>query len=151
MLLVVVVLAVLTGTLTVSLRGRADRHALRIAGSNLASAIRYAVAETKATHTPHRIAFRDNWSSYRVETARSASDDEFVPVAGMAGRTATLAGNVRIVDVSDDDAAADGLAEALWVHTDGSGFHGSVRLANRNDQTLTIVVSPVTGQVQVVE
>ena len=151
MLLVVVLLATLTGTLAVSLSGRVDRHALRIAGKDLAAAVRFSVAETRLKRLPHRVAFHDNWTRYRVERAESAAGGEYVPVRSLAGQIKTLAKQVRIAGASTDGQPLESLPEALPQYPDGNGFHGEIQLANRAGETLTIKVAPVTGQVQIVE
>ena len=151
MLLVVVLLATLTGTLAVSLGGRVDRHALRIAGKDLAAAIRFSVAETRLKCLPHRVAFYDNWTRYRVERAESAAGSEYAPVRSLAGQMKTLAKQARIAGASTDGQPLESVPETLPQYPDGNSFHGEIQLANRSGETLTIKVSPVTGQVQIVE
>jgi len=151
MLLVVVLLATLTGTLAVSLRGRVDRHALRIAGKDLAAAVRFSVAEARLNRLPYRVAFHDNWTCYRVERAKSAAGSEYVPVRSLAGQMKAFAKQVRIAGASTDGQPLESVPEALPQYPDGNGFHGEIRLANRAGETLTIKVAPVTGQVRIVE
>jgi len=151
MLLVVVMLATLTGTLAISLSGRLDRHALRIAGKDLAAAVRFSVSETKLTRLPHRVAFHDDLTRYRVERAESTAGSEYGPVKSLAGRMKMLAKQVRILGTSVDGEPLDTAPESLPQYPDGSGFHGKIQLANRTGETLTIEVSSVTGQVWIAE
>jgi len=151
MLLVVVLLATLTGTLTVSLRGRLDSHALRIAARDLAAAVRFSISEARLTRLPHRIAFQDGWTCYRVERAESAAGSEYVPVKNLAGRMRTLAKQVHIAGASVDGESRDDVPEFLPQYPAGEGFSGGIQLANRTGETMTIEISPVTGQVRIVE
>jgi len=151
MLLVVVLLATLTGTLAASLSGRVDRHALRIAGKDLAMAVRFSVAEARLKRLPHRVAFHDHWTSYRVEKAESGAGREYTPVRSLAGQVKTLAKQVRVAGVSTDGRLLESLPEALPQYPNGNGFRGEIQLANRAGETLTIKVLPVTGQVRIVE
>ena len=153
MLLVLVLLATLTGTMAVSLGGRQDRHAIRVCAKDLATAIRFCAAQARLKGRPHRLAFYDGLRAYRVETIDTQSGQDFVPVYGQAGRKRTLVKGVEVTAISTEDRELDlaDLTEILTFDPNGSSFHGKIELRNRKDEAITIEVLPTTAQVHIDE
>ncbi len=151
MLLVLVLLATLTGTMAVSLGGRQDRHAIRVCAKDLATAIRFCAAQARLKGQSHRVAFYEGASAYRVEAADAVQGDDFVPVYGQAGRKRTLVKGVEVTAISTEDREldVDDLTDVLTFRPKGNNFHGKIELRNRKDEAITIEVLPTTAQVHI--
>ena len=149
LLLVLALLAILTASLTVSLSGRQDHYAIRMAAEDLAAAVRFAVAQARLRQVPHRLVFCDGAGGFRVEAADPQAKDGYVPASGRAGRQQLLAGGVRVVGVSEDGVET-AVPKSLEYQPDGAGFRGRIRLENKRGETISIEVAPLTGQVHIV-
>ena len=150
MILVMVILAAITGALAVSWTGAEDRHKLRAAAKDLAAAIRFSASEARLRQLPHRVTFNETFTAYRVEKAVSRDGRRFEPARGQGGRLKALVESIRIESTSADGHALKPLPEALVYDACGSGFHGEIRLRNRRGEDVGIRVTS-TGQVHVAE
>ena len=86
LLLVLTLLAIFAASLSVSLAGRPDGYAIRVAAEDLAMALRFAATQAKAGQTSHRVAFYENHAQYRVEIADPRTNGGFAPARGQAGQ-----------------------------------------------------------------
>jgi Tfp pilus assembly protein FimT len=149
LLLVLTLLAIFAASLSVSLAGRPDGYAIRVAAEDLAMALRFAATQAKAGQTSHRVAFYENHAQYRVEIADPRTNGGFAPARGQAGQMKSLPTGIRITAISWREGAIDSMPGALqWDALDES-FSGTITLVNRQGQTATIGVEPATGQTHV--
>jgi len=151
LLVVLVIMSVLAGTLTVSLRGRSQTYALRAAARDLVASVNTASTQARNTRTDHRIVILNSGSAYRVEVLASGSTTSFEPVRGMGGGTRSLGDNVRMTGVSDDGVSFSSMPDELAFGADGQGFNGFVRLVNDRGETMTMYVMPKTMQADLLE
>jgi prepilin-type N-terminal cleavage/methylation domain-containing protein len=151
LLLVLVIIAVCTGGVAVSLKGRQEPHALKVASRDLAEAIRYAAGEAGLTGLPHRVAFTGD-RSYRVEKLDKDSSGEFVPVTGTAGRQRSITGNIRIIGFwGPDGQMIAPVPECLVFDQTPSSFSGQIQLQGMSSQRVAIYVNGISGQVEIEE
>ena len=150
MLIVVLLIAILAGTVVVSLHGRRETHALKVAAKDLAAAIRFAATEARVRQSPHRLAFNEDLRSYRVEVAASGTLS-FEPAKGLAGVAKPLVEGVRIASVSPVRGQLGPLPTDLQFNPDGGGFLGWIELQSKNGRSVKIEVMPETGQVHIHE
>lgn len=151
LLLVLVIMAVCTGGVAVSLKGRQDHHALKAASRDLAEAIRYAAGEAALMELPHRVSFTGD-RSYRVEKLDRDTSGEFVPVTGTAGRQRSLTGNIQIVGFwGPDGQIMTPAPECLVFDQTPGSFSGQIRLQGLSSQRITIYVNGISGQVEIEE
>ena len=150
MILVMVILASLTGALAVSWTGAEDRHKLRAAAKDLAAAIRFSATEARLRQVPHRVTFNETFTVYRVEKAVSHEGRRFEPARGQGGRLKALVEGIRIESTLADGHEPKPLPEALVYDSYGSGFHGEIRLRNRRGESIGIRVAS-SGQVHVAD
>jgi hypothetical protein len=120
-------------------------------GRDLGQAIQYAAAESRLRDRIHRLAFLNNHRGFRVERQVAGATAEFVSAEGLAGRTRTLADGTAIAAIESDGSVLSPLPDALEFFPDGSGFSGTIRLADRSGHTSRIDVISKTGQVNVSE
>ena len=151
MLLVLVILAVSTAGVTVSLKGRQGRHVLKTSSQDLAQAISYAASEASMRGRPHRVVFYGG-NSYRVEKQALDSVNEFVPVTGMPGRTKVLEGSVRISGFYElDGQVMFSTPESILFDQTTSSFSGQIGLCGQSNQEVKIIVNGLSGQVDISE
>jgi len=159
MLMVVALIAILAGSVTVSVRGAADRHALRTAAEDLAGVLRYGFAESHLRSCAHRLRIAAGGHRYHLEAATADPDRPFGPAAGIAGRARRLPTGVQITAVENATGPGDALAAAdppedgpwtLLCVRDG-GFVGTIRLRGRGGGTVAVEVLAASGQVHVHE
>jgi len=74
MLLVLVVIGILAGGTIASLQGRASRHALRLAGDDLAGAVRFAQEQARLYNRPCRLVLSDQ--AFSVEAYQPTGESE---------------------------------------------------------------------------
>ncbi len=149
MLLVLVVISALLATMAVSLAGRRDHQALRVAAEDLATSLRFAAERARLTGRPCRLAFQDDYSGYRLEIATDQSGESFAPDIGMAGQGRRFAEGIRLVQDADPGRQARPAPKALTFAPQGKGFAGRLHLRNRADEQIDIEVIPETHQVHV--
>lgn len=147
MLLVIVLISIVSGSLVVSLSGRQDTHSLSVAAKDLATAIRFTAAEARIKHSPHRIAFHDEFRAYRIEATPHGSNGSFAPVGGLAGAMKRFAKRVRVTSVSAAGGSTDHTSNELVFLPDRRGFDGSIELQNQAGETVRIEVLRETAQV----
>lgn len=151
MLLVLVILAVSTAGVSISLTGRRERYALKASSLDLAEAIRYAASEANITEVPHRIVFKDR-ASYWVEKKEQNSVDEFISVTGMPGRSKTLMGHVRIMGFYRPDGQANNsITDSIVFDQSVGSFSGQICLQGHSNQQVKIYVNGISGQVDIGE
>jgi type II secretion system protein H len=154
LLLVVVLIAILSGSVVVSLSGRTEKYALRTAAEDLAAAVRFASSQARLEQCPHRVVFSDDRRAFWVESRDEASG-EYRAVAGMPGAQHRLSQDVRVARVmaAEDPAAAGVTAAAdaavLSFAPDGAGFCGRIELVGRDQSVLTVAVARETGDAHV--
>ncbi len=168
-LLVVALIAITVGTGTVSCQGRRAGHALDVAGADLSASIRYARATATTTSRAHRVVFSPEKTAFRVEVADPTVPAGFTPAQGIPGRWRHFADGVRVLatslvatsQVAESNLATPEVTDAgastapsLLFTADGGAtnagtFHGTVTLANRQDERLLVQVAAVSGQVTV--
>jgi Tfp pilus assembly protein FimT len=147
LLLSVVLISVLVGSVAVALHRRRDPYVVESAAEDLAAALRLAAGQAEATGQPHRVAWSDDGSSFRVERWRTASM-EFEPLAGMAGRFRPLGSGVQVAAVRTD--RTDGTSQKPELSFDGRGEGFSGRIELRGGQRwVDIEVHWRSGQVLV--
>ena len=152
LMIVLGLIAMLAASVTVSIRGAQDGHALRAAADDLAGAIRFGFEESRITTTPHRVTFANGGGSYRLEIAGGDAAQPYRPASGVAGRNKNFPAGVQIVTVkhSNGQEASDVSAPLLCV--DGSeGFDGVIILRNSRNETIALEILSATGQVHVVK
>lgn len=152
LLLVLVLIAILAGSMVASLTGRKDSFSLQTSARDLAATIRFAGQFARQYHTTCRICFDEAGRRYQVERpAASGSATDFVPARGQAGRQRSLSEGIQITGISASLNEIQPLPEWLEFYRDGSGFAGRIELANQKQETIAIEVIPITGQVHVQE
>ena len=149
MLLVLVIISSLLATMAVSLTGRRDRHALRVAAEDLAASLRFAAERARLTGRHCRVAFEDDYSGYRLEMATEQGAESFAPDIGMAGAGRRFAEGIRLAQDADPGRQAPPAPKTLTFSPNGEGFAGRLRLRNRADEQIDIEVAPETHQVHV--
>jgi len=147
MLLTLVIVSALLAMMAVSLAGRRDHQALRVAAEDLAASLRYAAERSKLTGRSCRVAFNDDYTGYRLEIATGRSADSFSPDIGLAGAGRRFAEGVRLVGEARADQQGPSVPRTLTFAPDGKGFAGSLRLKNRANESIEIEVAPETHQV----
>lgn len=144
MLLVLVLIALLTSGVAVSLRQRLDAYALKTASQGLAEAIRFAATEAYRRGQPYRVVFLDK-KSYRVEKREGP---DFVPESAGPGRTAWLAGEVRIVSIAGPDGQLVQPTPSCLVFDQSTEiFSGQICLQGQSNRQIRIDVNGLSGQV----
>ncbi len=149
MLLILVLIAILAGSVTVSLSGRREGHVLRAATEDLASAVRYAASQARLTGCEQRVVFLRDRRAYRVESALPGSDQGFDVVKGLAGREKLLPSSIQIAAISQRGAAGDDDLECIRFGSDGGQFVGEIQVQSESGQSAVIEVLGSTGQVMV--
>jgi prepilin-type N-terminal cleavage/methylation domain-containing protein len=149
MILVLVIIAILTSGVVVSLQGRQDICALEMSGKDLTEAIRFAICESKLNDRVHRLAFYEEHKAFRVEAIDAENSTDFLAVKGLGGKSKQLATGVEILSIESNRETIEPLPDALEFFPDGDGFNGTIHLKNRKDQTTQIQVVGKTGQVYV--
>ena len=152
LLLVLVMIALLSGTLAVGLAGRQDRMALRTSAEDLAAVARYGLRQAFLRGTVHRLAFDATGSAYRLEVfCPSGGSGDYAPVAGSAGRWRNFPSSVRIGGLSGPDGRHGWESgQVLVFDPSGGGFCGSVELVNRLGAVLAVeVAAPMVGIAEV--
>lgn len=152
LLLVLVLIAILAGSMVVSLTGRKESFSLQTSARDLAATIRFAGQFARQYHTTCRVRFDESSRYYQMEHL-AASDPalDFIPVRGQAGRQRSLAEGIQITGITTGVNETQSLPEWLEFYRDGSGFAGRIELANQKEETIAIEVIPITGQVHVQE
>jgi type II secretory pathway pseudopilin PulG len=151
LVIVVVLMAALSGGVILSLQGRRSAHALRLAAEDLASAMRFASYQARVRHEAYQVVFDAGGTQYRVQTPDGTERAEATPASGMAGYNRALAMGVRLVAVRRGGEAVDPPPRVFSFNPDGSGFWGTIELGNEADDSVDVEVLPVTGEVHVVE
>ena len=153
LLLVLVMIALLSSSLAVGLTGRQDRMALRVSAEDLAAAARYGLRQVGLRQVVHRLAFDATGSAYRLEVfSPSGGSEDFVPVAGLAGRWRSFPSSVRIGGLSGPEGRRGWESgQVLVLDPSGGGFCGSVELVNRLGQVLAVEVASVAVGIVEVE
>lgn len=143
MLLVLVLIAILTGSVVVSLRGREDDYELRTSAQDVAAVIQYGNTQARIERIPYRVVLGSGGRSFHLESGRGG---DFVPARGMAGQERVLPRSVAIVSMKG---MSDGQQQlkALMLTGDGTGFAGQVTLKSDDGASITVEVLPITGQV----
>lgn len=164
LLVVLTLIGVMTTSVAVALRGREDPHAVRVAAEDLATALRYAQAESEHTDVAHRLVVAADGRSYRVEWADPSLGGDsrgggsgYVPVRGMAGRSHHLIDGVTLaVDTGLDDQSlfvsrlpTDETEMALYFGDGVDTYAGALLLQNTASEVVRVSVMPETGQVRV--
>lgn len=149
LLVVVTLIAILAASVTVSIRGAQDGHALRTAADDLAGAIRFGFEESRLKSIAHHVAFTDNGASFRLEAATGDVAQPYRPVPGMAGVYRRLPSGVQIAAVEPTGAASmESVCTDISCASPG-GFDGMITLKNRQGETIKLEVLGGTGQVYV--
>jgi prepilin-type N-terminal cleavage/methylation domain-containing protein len=148
-LVVIVLIAILSGALAAQFAGRQDDQELRVVAKDLAAAMQFAASESVLWQKTHRIAFLQKMGGYRVESV-SQNPTLFQPVKGMAGTVRHLK-NIHVSAILDDTGQNKRDQEHLTFQPDRSGFVGEIDLAGRNDQIVRIVVHPKASQIDVLQ
>jgi prepilin-type N-terminal cleavage/methylation domain-containing protein len=149
LLVVITLIAILAAYVAVNIRGVQDDHALQIAADDLASAIRFGFEEYRLKGVIHRLSFADSGAGYRLEEATGDTEQPYRPVVGMAGVHRRFPAGVQIgaVEPSGEQRMDDACSELLC--TQDGGFDGTIKLRNRQGETITLKVLAGTGQVHV--
>jgi len=153
LMIVLGLIGMLAASVTVSIRGAQEGHALRTAADDLAGAIRFGFEENRITSTTHRVIFANGGSSYRVEIADSTGPQPYQPAPGMASMVKHLPAGVQIVTIKNSSGQeADIFNNASLTCINGpGGFDGVIQLRNRNGDTILLEILSGTGQVHVVK
>lgn len=146
MLLVITIMAVLSGALVVSLKGRQDEMALRAAAQDLSEAVRYAALQARTFNRPCRVVFTPNLSEYKVEIFQ-VREMRFIPAAGRAGLPKRLTPGIDIAEIAPALPVANDVIAGMVFGSNGAGYSGRVSLKNRAGRMTHIEVAAETGQV----
>ena len=149
MLLVLALIGLLAGSVVVSFEGRQKRYRLQTTAKDLAAAIRYAREEANVQGRAFRLVFEEGKKAYLIEAANGAG--EYRPVRGRAGLRRPVSKQMAISLAASGDPWPSGLPEVLEFHPDGSGFHGSIVVRNRDNEAIEIQVVPTATQVHLLE
>jgi len=150
MLLVLVIMAVLSTAVVVSLCGRRDRRALDTAAHDLTATISYASSQAQLLGRQHRLVLLDDGRGYRVEILCDA-DGQFVPVKGQAGMQRALPAGIRVASVSGAEGAYGEVPEWLEFGSGGCGFVGRIELRDEAGRSASMQVVGHTCQILVSE
>ncbi len=151
MLLVLVIIAVLSSSVAVSVCGRSGKRALRVAARDLAAAIGYASCRAKLVGHEHRVVFLQEGRAYRVESLVGGFGGQFAPVRGQAGAERSMPPDVRIASVSDNTDTFKEVPDWLEFGSGDCGFAGRIVLQNEAGLSASIEVIGRTGQVLITE
>lgn len=151
MLVVLAIIAALSGSVIVTLADRDEIHKLRAATNDLATAIHYAAATSRARGLNHRLSFDESHRRFQVETARVDAPTEYEPAVGQTGIWRPLPDDVRIDRVVVDGLPLDQLPDRLEFPAGGEGFVGQIELSNALGESMHVQVMPRTRQVMVVQ
>ena len=151
LLIILVLIAAVSGGLVVSLRGRQSTHALHVTAKELTAAIRFAVAEAKMRRCPHRVVFSHELRAYRVEAVVPGETLGFMPVSGQAGIIRFLPNGIRITKACSDTDEIDLLTAGLAFDGSGGGFFGQIELQNQSGEAIRIEVMYETQQIRIIE
>jgi len=155
LMIVLVIMGVLATSVTVSIRGAQDGHALRAAADDLAGVLRYGFEESRITTTAHRVVFAGGGSyrleiADRLETVGLDGTQSYRPAPGVAGIYRNFPAGVRIVAIKHSNGQeVDDMSVPLLCVGGPEGFDGVIRLRNRRNETVVMEVLSVTGQVHV--
>jgi prepilin-type N-terminal cleavage/methylation domain-containing protein len=148
LLIVLALMAILIGGVAVSLQGREGDVALRLAGDDVAMAMRFAASQARQTGLSHRIVFHQD-QSFWVESlvmVPGGGGWEWIAVAGMAGLQRQLPKG--IVVTGHRRSPDNGGENANYVFSPaGAEFVRPVELMNEGFAIVQISVLPATGQV----
>jgi prepilin-type N-terminal cleavage/methylation domain-containing protein len=149
LLVVITLIAILATSVIVRIRGVQDDRALQIAAEDLASAIRFGFEEYRLKGVIHRLSFADGGARYRLEEATGDAGQPYRPVRGVAGVHRRFPAGVEIEAVEPSGGQrTDGAGSELLCTQDG-GFDGTIKLRNRQGETIALKVLAGTGQVHV--
>ena len=151
MLMVLVIIAVLSSSVAVSVSGRSGKRALRVAARDLAAAIGYASSQARLVGHEHRVVFLADGRAYRVEALVSEFDGQFAPVRGQAGAERSMPPDVRIASVSGSNGPFKEVPDWLRFGSGDCGFTGRIVLQNEAGRSASIEVIGRTGQVLITE
>ena len=150
-LVVLVLIGIMVGSAVISLRGRDEACALDMCAQDLATAIDFAAGQARTTQRPHRVAFGNDGTSFRVEALSPDTHAEFVPARGLPGTARSLGDAVRLVGVSTDGVEFSTLPDSIEFSPNGTGFSGFVRLRSTEGDLVTVRVMAESGQVEIVD
>ena len=151
MLLVLVIIAVLSSSVAVSICGRSGRRVLRVAARDLAAAVGYASCQARSGGYEHRVVFLQDGRAYRVESLVSEFDGQFAPVRGQAGAERSMPPGVRIASVFDNTDTFKDVPDWLEFGSGDCGFAGRIVLEDEDGRSASIEVVSRTGQVLITE
>lgn len=149
MLMVVVIIAVISGGTAAYFGGRQDRCALRMAGNDLAAVLQYACANACYHESLYQLRFAADFGGFRLEKMNAEGDS--LSAQGIAGREHRFAQGVFVSAMERGDQTGSprsetvliGLAEAI------GSEKVTLHLANRRGETLKVVWLSAVGQVHV--
>lgn len=155
LLIVLALIATMAGAAVVALQGRDDPHALRASAEDLASAIRFAVAEAERTGAKHRVRFVELGRGFRVERYQEHQASGWTQARGAAGIVRNLPEGVWL---QQEVAAAEGqppstgqVVERMFEFGGRGSFSGQVALVNEAGEAMAVRVAPLSRQVTVLE
>ncbi len=152
LLIVITLIVILAGSVTVSIRGAQDGHALQQAAEDLAAAIRFGFEEGRLKGIHHRLVFAEGAASYRLEAATGDVAQPYGPVRGVAGMFRRLPAGIQIIAIdASTGQPADGACTQLPLGSGPDGFEGTIKLCNRQGETITLEIMAGMGHVNVVK
>jgi len=147
LLVVLVLIAVLSGGTIVAFRGRQKTYALKMATSDLAMAIEYAQSLPRNNGLNSRLIFDPEHKKYRIEKQAAIGSDNYISVVGRAGMERTIPGSVNISGIMIDGLSVTPTPQTLEFSTGGNGFYGKIKLQNDLGEEMSVQVEKHTGQV----
>ena len=152
MLVVLVLLALLAGSIVASLEGRAELHAIRTLSKDIAAAARFAAQEARLSGQPHRLVVDQLTRRYWVERVTAQASDTFEKATGLAGIAKSLPKGSVVATVSSEGLPVTAIAGRNLVEfLPTGGFDGALIIKSEDGQLIEIRIASQTGQVHVVE
>lgn len=149
LMVVVTLIAILTVSISVNIRGAQEDHALKLAAEDLAAAIRFGFEESRLKGVTHRISFANGSTGYRIESATGNVAQPYRPVCGIAGVYRHFTSGIRIKTINPPNANSGYGAYQEILCVSPGGFDGEIILCNRRGDTVKLKVLAGTGQVYV--
>jgi hypothetical protein len=149
MLMVVVIIAVISGGTAAYFGGRQDRCALRMAGSDLAAVLQYACANSYYHESLYQLRFPADFGGFRLEKVNAEGDS--LPAQGIAGKEHRFAQGVCLTGIERNDQTDSQRPETVLIGpAEVTGCEKvTLHLVNRRSETLNVVWLTEVGQVYV--